>query len=111
MSSSEPSTVVSDASDMDEVRRLVLEGLRGQAVRVFLFGSRARKDARSTSDIDVAVLPLAPLPVGLLAQLRERLEQSRILARVDLVDLSDTAESFRERVLSEGVEWPAHTSA
>lgn len=49
---------------LQQVRRLVLAELAGLPVRVFLFGSWARGEARPDSDVDVAVRPMAPLPWG-----------------------------------------------
>jgi uncharacterized protein len=57
--------------------------------------------------VDVAVLPQEPLPRGLLASIREALEESLVPWRVDLVDLSEVDPSFRSRVLEEGIEWTA----
>jgi uncharacterized protein len=91
--------------DLEEVRRIVLRALEGRAARVFLFGSWARGEASRISDIDVAILPAGPLPVGLLAEIAEDLENSASLYPVDLVDLSETSETFRTRVLAEGVPW------
>jgi predicted nucleotidyltransferase len=68
------------AGDLEAVRRIVLSGLRGHRARVFLFGSRARGDHRAASDIEVAVLPLDALPAGMLARIREELEESRVLS-------------------------------
>ncbi|PYV07427.1 MAG: nucleotidyltransferase domain-containing protein [Acidobacteria bacterium] len=96
--------------DVEEVRRIVLDALRGQAARVFLFGSYARGEARPTSDIDVAILPVAPLTRGTLSLLRERLEESSVASEVDLVDLSDADEALRARVFQEGIEWSASGS-
>ena len=97
---SEPRSVI-------EARRIVLRALEGLKVRVFLFGSRATGSAHVTSDIDVAVLPLEPLPAATQAALREALEESTIPQSVDLVDLSRAEPEFRARVLTEGVEWRA----
>jgi len=91
--------------DLDEVRRIVLDHLRGRPARVWLFGSWARGSASRISDIDVAVEPLQPLPPGLLAELHEALEESRILHSVDLVDLSRTAAEFKRHVQAEGILW------
>jgi hypothetical protein len=102
MNTKNPKTAV---HDLDEVRRIVLEGLAGYAARVYLFGSHARGTETRTSDIDVAILPLEPLPPWVLSVLRGELEESQILSRVDLVDLSMTDPAFRERVLQEGVVW------
>ena len=91
--------------DLDEARRIVLEGLRPHAARVWLFGSRARGEPGRASDIDVAVLPEGPLPAGLLQEVREALENSQILYPVDLVDLTTAEPGLRETVLREGVPW------
>ena len=65
----------------------------------------ARGLAGRSSDIDVAILPLDPLPPGTLSAIREALEESRVLYSVDVVDLSYADPAFRERVLKEGVLW------
>ena len=92
---------------IEDVRRIVLAGLKGHPAKVYLHGSRARGDAARWSDIDVAVLPLEPFPLGLLAAIREELEESRVPYKVDVVDLSKTEPSFRERIKREGVLWTA----
>jgi predicted nucleotidyltransferase len=94
-----------DSPDLREVRRIVMRGLAGRRARVYLFGSWARGEASRVSDIDVAILPIEPLPLGLLAELQEDLEESSSLYSVDLVDLSTTSDAFRARVLSEGLPW------
>ena len=91
--------------DLAEARRIVLSKLRGYRADVFLFGSRATGGAGRYSDIDVGILPRESLPVGLLAELREALEESRIIYDVDVVDLSEVSDAFRSRVISEGVRW------
>lgn len=93
------------AADLDELERLVRGWLRGRPVRVFLFGSAAREEAGPTSDVDLAVLPLGPLPVGLLAELREAVDESGLVRRVDVVDLSQASPELRREVEREGVEW------
>lgn len=98
---------VSEPRSVAEVRQIVLRALAGLKVRVFLFGSRATGSAQASSDIDVAVLPLEPLPRGTLAALREALEESPIPQCADLVDLSRAEPEFRARVLAEGIEWRA----
>ena len=91
--------------DLKLVRQLVLGGLGGYPARVYLFGSCATGHARPASDIDVAVWPLVELPVGTLSLIREALEESLIPFTVDLIDLRDTDEMFRARVLKEGIAW------
>ncbi len=95
----------SEAPDVEEVRRIVLGGLGTRRAKVWLFGSRSSGQARRGSDIDVAILPLEPLPAGLLAGIREDLESSRVLATVDLVNLLDADPGLRARVEREGIPW------
>ena len=91
--------------DLDEVRRIVEEGLRDHPAQIYLFGSWAKGSATRTSDIDVGVLPLKRLPGGVLSDIREALEESLVVYPVDLVDLSETAAQFRDIVLREGILW------
>jgi predicted nucleotidyltransferase len=94
-----------DQADLDEARRIVLRALAPHGARVFLFGSRAHGRPGRGSDIDVGVLPARPLPQGLLTEVSEALEDSRILYPVDLVDLTTAEPSLREQVLREGIPW------
>ncbi|MGE4578579.1 MAG: nucleotidyltransferase family protein [Desulfuromonadales bacterium] len=94
-------------SDLNIIRDIILKGLQDYPVQVYLFGSQATGRASKMSDIDVAVLPQGDLPVGLLSQIREALENSPVPYRVDLIDLSQTDKTFRQRVLKEGVSWTA----
>jgi len=95
----------SGAAHLEEVRRIVLRGLEGRRARVWLFGSFARGEQSRVSDIDVAILPAEPLPPGLLTDLQDELENSSSPYPVELVDLSEVSETFRKRVLEEGVPW------
>ena len=91
--------------DLEQTRRLILESLQGAGAQVYLFGSWAKGYATRTSDIDVAVVCEPPLPPSLLSEIRERLEESTVLYPVDLVDLSKTPGSFRDKVQAEGILW------
>jgi len=50
-------------------------------------------------------LPLQPLPVLALSEIREKLEESDIVRQVDVLDLTETDDVFRQRVEKEGVLW------
>lgn len=90
------------------IRTLSVSGERSffhKAIRVYLFGSRARGSSRAASDIDVGILDDAPLADGLLSDIRETLFESTIPYRVDVVDLGQVDAEFRRRVLTEGILW------
>ncbi len=89
------------------VREMVVAALAGTDAEIWLFGSCARGDAGHLSDIDIAIESATPLPVGLLARLREALEESTIPYRVEIVDLRDADPRFREAVHAEGIRWNA----
>jgi predicted nucleotidyltransferase len=91
--------------DIDQVRRIVLTRLRDYSVDVYWFGSTAKGTAGRYSDIDVAILPHKRLPAGLLAEIREDLEQSHVIYQVDVVDLSQAPEKLRDSVIKEGTRW------
>lgn len=91
--------------DLESTKRIVLEHLKAFRAKVYLFGSQATGKAHLYSDIDVAILPLQPLPILALPEIREKLEESDILRTVDVLDLTETDESFRQRVEKEGVLW------
>ena len=93
------------AQALDEVRRILREVLGEGTVTVYLFGSWARGGVTPISDIDVAIEAHTPLPPGTLARLRERLEESHVPYRVEVVDLDDVAQAFRRRILEESVRW------
>ncbi len=88
-----------------EIRRLALDYVSGYNVRLYLFGSRVAGTARKTSDVDIAILPLEPLPIGFLAGLSEVLAESTIPYTVDVIDLSQADIGFRKKVLSETKLW------
>jgi len=93
------------AQDLETVRAIVLGHLKGYRAKVYLFGSQAAGKIRPTSDIDVAVLPLQPLPELTFFNIREALEESDVVRNVDVVNLAETDETFRQRVRKEGVLW------
>ena len=91
--------------DLRTTREIVLNHLRNQKARVYLFGSHATGKARKHSDIDVEILPIKRLSPMLLTEIREKLEESDVVRTVEIVDLSQTDAAFRRRVLKEGIPW------
>ncbi len=92
-------------SQLDELRQQLSTSLRPYSCQVYLFGSWATGTAHPSSDVDIAILPEAPFPIGLLSQIRFELEESSLLLTVDVIDLSQVTPTFRQRVLKEGELW------
>jgi predicted nucleotidyltransferase len=91
--------------DLIEARRIILHFFRDYQVKIYLFGSLAKGTSHQLSDIDIAILPEEPIPFGLISEIRLALEDSNILATVDLVDLTTASRALHDRVLKEGILW------
>lgn len=88
-----------------ELKQIVLETLKDVPVNIYLFGSWARKEEKRTSDIDIALKPQSEIPMIILVRLRDRIEESTLPYRVDLVDLSKVNSKIVEKVEKEGIMW------
>jgi predicted nucleotidyltransferase len=103
MGQSTPTTTRARA--LERVREIIFQVLGDRDVRVYLFGSSVTGRIRRSSDIDIAIDPLRALPPALLAELRERLEESEVPYDVDIVDLSAASPEIRASVEREGAQW------
>ncbi len=84
------------------VQRLLAERLPGRAVRAF--GSRVRGQAKTHSDLDLAVMGEEPIPDLVQAELRADFEESDLPFRVDLLAWRDAPPGLRDVIEREGVE-------
>ena len=95
----------SASGDLELVRKILSRRLRGHAVQVWLFGSRAWGHPVRSSDIDIGILPLKPLNPGMLTEIQDQLDASTILPRVELFDLTRVDAHLRAKVLHKGIQW------
>ncbi len=84
---------------------MIKDAFKDSDVKIVLFGSRARGDYAKTSDIDIGILPGGKINKKELILLREKMENSNIPYKVDIVDLSQTSREFKEKALKEGLLW------
>ena len=73
------------------------------ADEVWAFGSRARRRAKPYSDLDLAIITQAPLPLDTRAALSSEFSESDLPWKVDVVDWSVTNDTFREIIRRERV--------
>lgn len=78
---------------------LVITPLKEKGCEVYIFGSRVTSKHHSHSDVDLIYCPENPLPSGFIGTLTEAIEESRFPFRVDLVNESELATSYRESVM------------
>ena len=95
-----------DKPDILEVLKdLLLRSINDQDVKVYLFGSWAKKTNKNSSDIDIGIWhPAAPGP-EFFVRLRNLVEESSIPYRVDIVDLVHADPAISRNVQQEGVLW------
>ncbi len=90
---------------LEKLKEAILTFLEDENVRVVLFGSRARGDFASTSDVDVGIIPKDGFDRKKLTLLREHVEELNIPYKVEIVDFSAVSEKFNEMALKEAVVW------
>jgi len=93
--------------DLKDLRVLVTRLLRDEPVKIVVFGSRVKGLARAGSDVDIGILPLGSFSEQKLTALRVQLEESNIPHKVEIVNLGETSEAFRQEALREAVVWKA----
>ena len=90
---------------LEKLKEAILTFLEDENVRVVLFGSGARGDFASTSDVDVGIIPRDGFDRKKLTLLREHVEELNIPYKVEIVDFSAVSEKFNEMALKEAVVW------
>lgn len=91
---------------LSQLETLLFTPLKEAGFKIWIFGSRARGDHRPYSDIDLLIERSSEVKnfSRLISQLKEAIEESSLPYKVDLVDIKDLAESYKEKVLRERIE-------
>jgi uncharacterized protein len=88
------------------LKRLVILPLIERGAKVWIFGSRANGKFKEFSDVDILFEfdADAEKPKGLIFKIKDDLEESRFPYKLDLVDRSSLAESYRAVVEQEKIK-------
>ena len=90
---------------LEKLRKACLTFLKGENVKVVLFGSRARGDFVNTSDVDIGIIPGEGFDKKKLVLLREHIEDLNIPYTVEIVDYSLVSKDFKKINLKEAMIW------
>ena len=90
--------------EREAIRMSVLAAFINIDADIFLFGSQVTGKAHAKSDYDVGYYAEEKVPIHIIVDLKEKLEDMPIPASVDLVDFAATSEDFRLVALKGGVE-------
>lgn len=99
------SASVINIDPLEKLKEVFLRFLKDEDVKVVLFGSRARGDFVSTSDVDVGIIVGKGADRKKLILLREYIEELNIPYKVEIIDFSNVSEDFKQMVSKEAVVW------
>jgi uncharacterized protein len=93
--------------DLEIIRAVLRKS--GKKLKVMAFGSRVTEDYKITSDLDLVIISgLETLSNSerllCLAQIKEDFELSDLTFRVDLSDINELSEEFKQAALNDSVE-------
>ena len=80
--------------DWNEIQRILRTCV--PEYEVWAFGSRVKGTAKTYSDLDLAIISDLPLPLAIMAELRQALDDSDLTIKVDVVDWAQTSPRFRK---------------
>jgi len=84
------------------IRKLLKERLPSQS-RVYLYGSRSRRDNRWNSDYDLWID--GDIPPKVIAEMTDQLDESFVPFKVDIITTQQMMGHFTERVKQEAMPW------
>lgn len=73
--------------------------------KIYLFGSRARKDYSERSDIDIAIDAGRPMTLTEKGQIVSMIDALNIPQKTDIVDFNRAPQALRDNILKEGILW------
>lgn len=89
-----------DLSLQKQIKDLALSVLPADS-KIGVFGSRIKGAPSKFSDVDLVVLGKTRLQGHVLELIREKMENSSLPYRVDVVDLNSVSNDFRKNALNE----------
>jgi|SRR3989338_1764256 len=90
---------------ISELKQQVLKTLKGEKLKIIIFGSRARNDYNATSDVDIGLIPYGKIKEDKITILRDKVEQMNIPYKVEIVNFQETSEDFRQEALRKVMVW------
>ncbi len=90
-----------------EDKKIIIDIIKKELprARIFLYGSRARRDNRPESDVDIALDDNQKIENFTLSAIREAIEESTVPFMVDIIDLNAVSGDFKKEILKDGVLW------
>ncbi len=74
-----------------------------QVEKIILFGSRAKKENKKFSDIDIAIVTKQKLDIRTKRKIKDKIEELSGIYSVDLIFLEQTSNEFKEIIKETGI--------
>lgn len=98
--------VVREAEFERQLKEIVLRAAADMPCEIFLFGSRAQKSVRRSSDFDVGIRGLSARDFYVIKErIEDAVEESNIPHGVDVVDFDQVSEPFRSMAQETRIVW------
>ena len=88
-----------------KLKKMVIDFLKYDKVKIILFGSRARGDNYISSDIDIGIIPYGKFEGEKITLLKEKIENLNIPYKVEIVNLMEVSKKFKQEALKKVVIW------
>jgi predicted nucleotidyltransferase len=89
--------------ELNFLTKNLVDPMKAMGCRVFIFGSRARGDFQKFSDVDIMIDSKKDLTLA-ISQKKELFSNSNFPYKIDIVQLKDFAESYKDNYESEKIE-------
>jgi predicted nucleotidyltransferase len=92
---------------LDELKMLLQNLAKNRNVGIYLFGSRARGDYNESSDVDIGIIPDDAVDDIEISSWREKIENTNIPYHVEIINLNEVSNDFKEEVMKDAIVWNA----
>lgn len=88
----------------DFLEKTLIQKIKASGNKAFIFGSRAKGSHHPFSDVDILIEDFNLINKSVISDAIEKMEESTFPYKVDVVFLSELAESYRDDVHNSKVE-------
>ena len=87
---------------LTRIVQVIRRYLPAESYRILLFGSWATLEAAPTSDIDIAIAGATAVAAAVMSDIHEEIDKLPTLRKIQIIDIQQVHDRFRDRVLSQG---------
>jgi len=82
-----------------EILEIIGKHLDLRKYKVFFFGSRVKGDNFPRADIDIGIEGPRAIPIEIMAEIKEKIEELPILYKFDVIDFKMVSDKFKKEAL------------